>query len=126
MLIRLPFARKLRHLNRRQRKKLHVGEFQELVFEVRIRFQQPMDDVAHDAFLDGFIALIESRHLAVGGMGGSLPLMETDGIVSAWGRGSPTESDRQAVVDWLRRHPAVASADSSDFMDGWYGWKGAS
>ena len=68
MLNPLPSARTIRRLNRRQRKKLHVGEFQELVFEVRVQFRQLMDDAAHDAFLDGFIELIESRQLAVGGM----------------------------------------------------------
>ncbi|UZR28133.1 YggL family protein [Methylococcus mesophilus] len=125
MLNRLPSAGKLLRMNRRQRKKLRVGEFQERVFEVRMRFHNPMDDAAHDDFLDGFIALIESRHLAVGGLGGQLPLMETDGIVSAWGRGSPTEEDRQAVLDWLRRHPRVAGAEAGDFMDGWYGWDDA-
>ena len=103
MLNRLPSARKLRRLNRRQRKKLRVGEFQEFVFEVRIQFRQHMDDVAHDVFLEGFIDLIESRRLAVGGMGGQLPLLETDGVVSACGRGSPTEEDRAAVVNWLQQ-----------------------
>ena len=125
MLNLLPSARTLRRLNRRQRKKLRVGEFQELVFEVRVQFRQPMDDAAHDAFLDEFIEIIESRHLAVGGMGGQLPLMETDGVVSAWGRGSPTEVDRAAVADWLRQHPDVASADVGDLVDGWYGWEEA-
>lgn len=125
MLNHLPPARKRRRLNRRQRKKLRVGDFQELVFEVRVQFHQPMEDAAHDAFLDGFIEIIESRHLAVGGMGGQLPLKETDGVVSAWGRGSPTEVDRAAVADWLRQRPEVASADVGDLVDGWYGWEEA-
>ena len=125
MLNHLPSARTLRRLNRRQRKKLRVGEFQELVFEVRVQFCRPMGDAAYDAFLDGFIELIESRQLAVGGMGGQLPLLETDGVVSAWGRGSPTEEDRAAIVDWLRQRSEVASADAGDLVDGWYGWEGA-
>ena len=37
MLKHMPSARKLVRLNRRQRKKLRVGEFQELVFEVSRR-----------------------------------------------------------------------------------------
>lgn len=125
MLHRLPSARRLRRLNRRQRKKLRVGEFQDLVFEIRIGFRQPMDDVSHDAFQDGFIAMIESRQLAVGGLGGRLPLLETDGIVSAWGHGSPTAADRQAVLDWLRQRTEVVSAEAGDFVDGWYGWEDA-
>lgn len=120
---RMPSARKLRCLNRRQRKKLRMGEFLELVFEVRVQFHQPMDEASHNAFLDGFIELIESRNLAVGGMGGQLPLLVTDGIVSALGHGSPTEVDQQAVLQWLRHRPEVASAEVGDLVDGWYGWE---
>lgn len=123
MLNRLPSARNRRRMNRRQRKKLRVGEFQELVFEVRIQFRLPMDGAAHDAFMDGFIEHIESHQLAVGGMGGQLPLLETEGIVSACGRGSATVQDRFAVLDWLRQHPKVASAKTGELVDGWYGRK---
>lgn len=122
MLNCLPSARILRRLNRRQRKKLRVGEFQELIFEVRVQFRQAMNDAAYDVFLDGFIELIESRRLAVGAMGGQLPLFQTDGVVSAWGRGSPSEADRAAVVDWLQQRPEVAHAEAGDLIDGWYGW----
>jgi uncharacterized protein YggL (DUF469 family) len=118
-------AQKLARLNRRQRKKLRVGEFQELVFEVRIRFRQPMRDAALDAFVDGFIDLIESRRLIVGGLGGRLPLLETTGIVSTRERGSPTEENRLAVLDWLLRRPDVAEAEAGGFVDGWYGWEDA-
>ena len=124
MLNHLPSARTLRRLNRRQRKKVRVGEFQELVFEVQVQFRQPMD-AGYDAFMDGFIELIESRQLAVGGMGGQLPLMETSGVVSVNGRGSPSEADMVAVLDWLRERHEVASAENGDFIDGWYGWEEA-
>lgn len=82
-----------------------MGEYQELVFEVRVRFCSPMSDASHGDFLDGFIGPIESRRLAVCGMSGQLPLTETDGVVSAWGRGSPTEADRKALLDWLQQRP---------------------
>lgn len=122
MLNHAPSARKLSRLNRRQRKKLRVGEFQELVFEVRMRFHQPMGDAALDGFMDELFDLVESRRLAVGGLGGRLPLLETDGVISAWKRGSPTEKDRQAVLDWLQRQPEVATAEVGAFVDAWYGW----
>ena len=115
-------AGRLRRLNRRQRKKLRLGEFQELVFEIRVHFHQPLDDAAYDSFLDAFIDFIESRKLAVGGLGGRLPLAETDGIISAWGRGSPAEEDRQAVLAWLHERPEAALAEVGEFVDGWYGW----
>jgi len=113
---------RLRRLNRRQRKKLRLGEFQELVFEIRVRFHQPLDDTAYDPFLDAFIEFIESRQLAIGGLGGRLPLAETDGIISAWSRDSPSEEDRQAVLAWLHERPEVALAEVGEFVDGWYGW----
>jgi hypothetical protein len=115
-------AGRLCRLNRRQRKKLRLGEFQELVFEIRVRFHQPLDEAAYDPFLDAFIEFIESCQLAVGGLGGRLPLAETDGIISAWGRGSPVEEDRQAILAWLHERPEVAFAEVGEFVDGWYGW----
>lgn len=42
MLNRPPSAGRLRWLNRRQRKKLRVGEFRERVFEVRMTFRRPL------------------------------------------------------------------------------------
>lgn len=88
-------------------------------------FRQPLAEPAYDVLLDAFIELIESRRLIVGGLGGQPPLVEADGIVSAWGRGSPAEEDRQAVLDWLRHRPEVASAEVGEFVDGWYGWEDA-
>ena len=99
-----------------------MGEFQERVFEFSIRFQQPMEDAELDAFLDDFIDLIEPRRLIVSGLGGRLPLLETDGIVSALERGSPTEEDRQFILDWLRQRTDVATAEAGKWLDGWYGW----
>ncbi|MDR2188011.1 MAG: YggL family protein [Azonexus sp.] len=122
ILKHLPSARKLARLNRRQRKKLRVGEFQELVFEVSIRFGQPMEGLQLDAFVDGFINLVESRRLVAGGGGGRL---EAEWVVSTWGRGSTTEEDRRAVLDWLLSHPEVAGAEAGVFVDGWYGWQDA-
>lgn len=119
MLNRPPSAGRLRCLNRRQRKKLRVGEFRELVFEVRMTFRRPLEEPAHAVLVDAFIDLIESRGLLVGGLGGRLPLDTTDGIISACRRGSPSEADRQAVVAWLLHRPEVASAEAGEFFDGW-------
>lgn len=113
---------RLHHLNRRQRKKLRLGEFQELIFEVRMAFKAPLDDANYEPFLDAFIDFIEMRRLAVGGLGGRLPLSETDGMISAWERGSPSDEDRQAVLAWLQARSEVAQAEVGEFVDGWYGW----
>jgi uncharacterized protein YggL (DUF469 family) len=55
-------------------------------------------------------------------MGGHLPLAETSGVVQTMRRGSPSEEDRQFVVNWLRQRPEVASAEVGELVDGWYDW----
>jgi uncharacterized protein YggL (DUF469 family) len=91
------------------------------MFEVRMTFRRPLDEDAYAPFWDAFIDLIESRGLIVGGLGGRLPLDATDGIVSARGRGSPSDEDRQVVVAWLLQRAEVATAQAGEFFDGWYG-----
>jgi uncharacterized protein YggL (DUF469 family) len=115
--------RRTARLNRRQRKKLYLGEFQEQIFEIRVRFHQVLSERSYDRFLDEFIAFIESRKLLVAGLGGCLPLSEIDGVISVNGRGSPVSADRLAVVDWLRAYPDIAEAEAGEFVDAWYGWK---
>lgn len=110
-------------LNRRQRKKLYLGEFQETIFEIHIRFLHVLSERGYDQFLDAFIAFIESRKLLVAGLGGCLPPLEIDGVISVNGRGSPVLADRLAVVDWLRAYPDVAEAEAGEFVDAWYGWQ---
>lgn len=112
----------LRRLNRRQRKKLRLGEFQELIFEVRARFHAPLDEPAYELFIDSFIEFLEVNRLCVGGMGGRLPLLETDGMIDVWGRGSTTEQHRQMVQTWLQARAEVTEAEAGELVDGWYGW----
>jgi len=57
---RPPSAGRLRRLNRQQRKKLPVGEFQDLVFEVRMTFRRPLDEPAHAVLVDALTDLIEA------------------------------------------------------------------
>jgi uncharacterized protein YggL (DUF469 family) len=113
---------RIRQLNPRQRKKLRLGEFQELIFLVRAQFHTPLDESAYIDLWTDFISFIEPRKLWIGGLGGSLPLSETEGMIQACGRGSPSEEDRQAVITWLRARPEIASASADDFVDGWYSW----
>ena len=117
-----PSRGRLRRLNRRQRKRLHVGEFTETGFEIRIEFVAPLADEALDRFTTKLLELAGVRRLLIGGLGGRLPLTRTEGFVVRDGRGSPSEEDRHAIVDWLRTQPEVASVSSSDPVDAWYGW----
>ncbi|MEY5100605.1 MAG: hypothetical protein RJA36_3324 [Pseudomonadota bacterium] len=119
MLNRLPSARRLARLNRRQRKKLRVGEFQERVIDIRITLRAPATAQEHDAFLAAFMQLIESRHAAPHRHGG-LYVLEGREQLSAWWRGAPTAADRAAVQAWLEQRPEVAGCEVGVPVDAWY------
>lgn len=101
--------------SRRLRKKLHIGEFQELGFEFDVQFKrEPTPDEA-ESFVDALLAeAIESRNLAFGGWA-------QGGYVARAGRGSVTEQERDAVLDWLRSRPEVREVRASGLKDVWYG-----
>ncbi|TWI53759.1 hypothetical protein IQ22_02366 [Pseudomonas duriflava] len=109
---------RLSRMKRRLRKKLYLGEFQELAFELKADFKQTLEDPELDAFLEAFIDFIESRDLDyVGGFG------ETwiEGTIMASKRyHSPSEEDRQVLTDWLKARSEVASATASDLYDAWH------
>lgn len=51
--------RRLRRLNLRQRKKRHVGEFQELLFRADARFHDALSPEAFEAWVHEFLSLME-------------------------------------------------------------------
>ena len=112
--------RRLSRLNRRQRKKLRVGEFQELGFWVELKFKSALDDAALEAFCDAVYPALAALGLQIGGLGGWLPLAETDGFVGTLGRGSVTDAQRAAAAAWLKAYPAVAQVRVSTWVDAWY------
>ncbi|GGY21859.1 YggL family protein [Paludibacterium paludis] len=105
--------RRLTNWNRRQRKKFHVGEFQELGFALNVRFHAPLDEAACDAYVDALIEVVERMGLAYGGG-------DTGGFVTTWERGSVTPAQRDALLAWVRGYPAVSEANASELQDAWY------
>lgn len=118
---RIPGGRLVRW-NRRQRKKLRLGEFQELGFTLYLTFHTPLDDGAFDPFWDAIIAHIEALDLCVGGLGGQLPIAEAEGFISRWGRGTVTPEQQASLLDWCRARPEVSEARASELVDAWHGW----
>lgn len=116
---------RLHRWNRRLRKKLHLGEFQELGFTLFLTFHTPLDETAYDPFWDAIIERIEALGLCVGGLGGILPIVETDGFVSSWGHGSVTPEQVSSLLDWCRSRPEVKGARASELVDAWHGWSDA-
>lgn len=104
----------MRKRNRRLRKKLHLGEFQQLGFEVSITLKPDLGIDALDRLLDDFILdAIERNDLAYGG--------GTDGgFISTWNRGSASETHRTMVENWLSRRPEVVSVRLGTLVDAWY------
>jgi hypothetical protein len=120
-MLNMPISNtRIRRLNRRQRKKLRVGEFQEFIFQLDATFKFAMDAPAYDAFIDAFTGFADAKGLSVWGMGGRLPITQTDAWIQKSGRGSPAQTDRDALVTWLLERPDVATAVAGDFVDGWH------
>lgn len=104
-------------MNKRQRKKHHLGEFQELGFKLRFRTPADWSEGQQFEFLDAAIAQIEALGLSVGGGTGTC----WDVYVSAFAeRGTVTAAHRQALVDWLASHPAVSELEPGPLEDAWH------
>jgi len=114
---------RLRRLNRRQRKKRRVGEFQERIFEISVIFKTSLTLVDWDIFIDDFCEQVESRGLGLCGFGGRMPLAATDGWIQKRGRGSPTVAQCQDLMTWLVKRPEVQEALTGAWVDAWHGWE---
>ncbi|HEX5355480.1 MAG TPA: 50S ribosome-binding protein YggL [Aquabacterium sp.] len=97
--------------SRRLRKKLHVGEFQEFGLAFKVQRKPGTLDIS---FVDALLTdVVDPRGLEFGGWA-------SGGFVSRLGRGSVTEEDRQALIDWLGQRADVETAMVSGLMDAWY------
>ena len=116
-------TRRIRRLNQRQRKKAHVGEFAEYVFDVDLTFVEALDEDAYESLMDDLYELLEQRGLLGGGFGGSVPLTKTTGVITTVERGSPTQEDREALAQWLKARPELSDVRVHEFTDGWHGYR---
>lgn len=98
--------------NHRQRKKLHIGEYKELGFNLEITLNDGVSGLAEAAVLEAFIEFIETRRLMCGG---SLSFA----FVCRDSRGDASEDDRAAVREWLSARPEVAAVVVGELADAW-------
>ncbi|RZL03818.1 MAG: DUF469 family protein [Rubrivivax sp.] len=97
--------------SRRLRKKLRVGEFQQLGFLFEAELTQDADD---EALVDAFLAqAITPNNLSFGGWA-------TGGAIDKLGRQSVTEPERSAVLAWLTARPEVSALSATGLVDMWY------
>lgn len=100
--------------SRRLRKKMRVGEFQEMGFNFSIELDQVLDDGSAESLIDAFIAeLLVPRDLEFGGW-------VSGGFICRAGRGSATEDDRQAVQAWWQERPQVRAVVVGELIDAWH------
>ena len=105
--------------NRRLRKKLRVGEFQELGFEVEIQVSDNVDmDVLVDEFL---IEVLDNNGMMFGG-GYDKDEGWLRGFVTKRGRGTLTEEHRTIVKDWFASRQEVKEFEAKSLVDAWHGW----
>jgi len=116
-----PDAAHLSRMKRRLRKKLYLGEFQEHAFELKARFVEALSEDTLDALLEAFIDTVEARDLDFVGSFDDSGLRGT--VMSAKRYHSPSEEDRQVLIEWLKARSEIADAEASDLFDAWYGWE---
>lgn len=100
--------------SRRQRKKMHIGEFQELGFEYEVEFKNKLPADEQEALMDKFLTeVVVPRRLMLGGW-------LSEGFVTAYPRGSAKDEDRTAVEQWLKAQFKDASVRVSELKDAGY------
>ncbi|NIF43914.1 DUF469 family protein [Burkholderia sp. Tr-862] len=103
--------------NRRQRKKLHIAEFQELAFNATAQCRNELSDLERGQLIDSFIDFVEAN--------GLLTVASADEgigayVISGAPRGTTTDADRESVRAWLAARPELTDVQVSEFSDAWY------
>jgi uncharacterized protein YggL (DUF469 family) len=107
---------RLKRLSPRQRKKLRVGEFQELGFTV-VAALAGLDDAANDAFLNGWLEAVDAQGVS---FGGHFSDGQLDGIVFPVNGVKVTADVQAALAGWLKARSEVSSVEVSDLLDVWH------
>ena len=102
----------------RLNKKLYVGQYAVLGFEVSFKFTE-IDEQNFDTFFTEIVDFVESRGLILGGAGGSQSFVI---YVSSYGRYvSATEEDRSAFKQWLTARVFITDVKIAALSDAYYG-----
>lgn len=102
----------------RLNKKLYVGQYAVLGFEVSFKFAE-IDEQHFDAFFAELVEFVESRGLIMGGAGGTQRFAI---YISSYGRyTSATEEDRSAFEQWLSTREFLIESEVAPLSDAYYG-----
>jgi uncharacterized protein YggL (DUF469 family) len=104
----------------RLNKKLYVGQYAVLGFEVAFKFAD-VDEKAFDSFFTDMVTFVDSRHLIMGGAGGTQSFSI---YISSYGRYiSATDEDRSAFEQWLAGYEFIIDCRVEPLSDAYYGMK---
>ncbi|MDP3306981.1 YggL family protein [Methylotenera sp.] len=102
--------------SKRLRKKLHIGEFQELGFHLSFSLKDELDAESLEAFIDEFILhAIENNGLVFGGGFNE----ELNGFVALEKKGSVTDFHLAKIKVWLDSQPSVINIKFGELVDSW-------
>jgi uncharacterized protein YggL (DUF469 family) len=116
--LRQPSQRRLRNTNNRQRKKLHLGDYKQLRGDLSIRFKNPLDNAAFEAWLGQWIGWVEANGLYAAMFGGAQPVTQTEAMLLA--AQSLTQEQLDAAVTWLKANADVADVTYAALHDATY------
>lgn len=105
-------------MKKRLRKKYHLGEFQELCFDIHFQYLGKTFSSEGDSFWQKFILeCIEGNGLNCGGS------TSDDGwhfTAHSVDKTKNIEAQRESVKQWLAAHADVTLVNCGDFKDAWY------
>ncbi len=105
-------------MKKRLRKKLYLGEFKELGFEITVELTEGINE----AQLDEFISIFAEEALGKNDLDfeGSGNTSELFGFIILNKRGSVSEEQRSVVETWLKDRTEVTNATVGELVDAWY------
>ncbi|MDN0075935.1 50S ribosome-binding protein YggL [Crenobacter sp. SG2303] len=112
--------RRLSRLSERQKKKLRVGEYQELGFRLEATLNEGVDVTSEDILLDEWLVEVERHDVSFGGHFAAGKPSTLNGMVFPVGRGGVDAGTRDQLVAWLKGRPEVAQLEAGELIDVWY------
>jgi len=115
-----PSQRWIRRLNRRQRKKMYLAEFQEWLAVVKVQFATPLSEADFALWADDLHQWLAERELSMTGGADEAPVREAElMIVSDFA--SVTPELLVEIRAALLAQKQIASCEA-ELDDAWYGW----
>ncbi len=104
-------------MNRRLRKKHHLGEFKQLGFQLRADFRPDVSESDIDAFFDRWLDVLEKHDLLFSGSAGG---SKFEGFIMCAGRDNATEEHRQVIGASLTGDAIFLSNEVDELSDAWH------